>query len=182
MKNKFEVRGEVTTIFINNKDGSDYEILISTSDLEKVNEFPNAWYMMDYGNHKYAFGHLPGRKGKVYSLHRWILDAPKGYEVDHINHNTFDNTRNNLRLATRSQNSQNLKGAHKDSKSGIRGVYWQKNLNKWQAQICVNNKRIHLGTFEKKDEAEKIVKEARKKYMPFSPEFRQKEKAAQALT
>ena len=174
MKNKFEVKGSVTAIFINNKDGTVSETLISTSDLEKVNQFPNQWYFSMLGDFKYVFGHMPGRKGKVYSLHRWILDDPKGYEIDHINHNTLDNTRNNLRKATRSQNSQNLKGAHKDSKSGIRGVYWQKNLKKWQAQICVNNKRIHLGTFDEREEAAKAVKEARGKHMPFSPEFRQK--------
>jgi hypothetical protein len=178
MKNEYEVRGEVTAIIIKHPDGSVIQTMISSSDFDKVNSFPNSWYVVMYNNNPYIYGHYVGRKGKVVALHRLIYDNPKGYEIDHINHNTLDNTRNNLRVVTRAQNSQNLNGAHKDSKSGIRGVYWQKNLNKWQAQICINRERIHLGTFTDKAEAEKTVIEARQKYMPFSKDYRQKQKDA----
>jgi hypothetical protein len=67
-------------------------------------------------------GHYARRSGGTY-LHRFLLDAPKGMQVDHINHDTLDNRRSNLRIVTTNQqNNENRNGAHKNSKTGIRGV------------------------------------------------------------
>ena len=67
----------------------------------------------------YAAAH-PG-KTTVY-MHRLIMAAPRGRQVDHINHDTLDNRRENLRIVTNRQNNENRNGAYKNSKSGIRGV------------------------------------------------------------
>jgi len=64
-------------------------------------------------------------KGKQVMMHRMLLNAPKGVEVDHINHNGLDNRRANLRLVTRSQNvsnSRHLKRNGKVTTSQYRGV------------------------------------------------------------
>lgn len=69
-------------------------------------------------------------------------------EIDHKNQNGFDNKFLNLRPANRSQNNCN-RGAQKNNKSGYKGVYWDKNNNKWFAQICIRQKRYFLGRFAK---------------------------------
>ena len=59
---------------------------------------------------------------------------------------------NNLRWATASQNCQNRK-IDKDNTSGTKGVYFHKNSKKWVAQITINGKQIHLGSYMKKEDA-----------------------------
>lgn len=102
------------------------------------------------------------------------MNPPKEKLVDHINHKTLDNRRCNLRLATKSENGQNRKGADYDCKSGFRGVYWYSADHKWTAAIVVNGKRIHLGYYDDPEVAAEVAANARAKYMPFSDEARMK--------
>ncbi len=67
----------------------------------------------------YAATHI---EGKTTYLHRFLLDAPMGMYVDHINHDTLDNRRSNLNLCTNQENNANRDGAYITSKTGIRGV------------------------------------------------------------
>lgn len=89
---------------------------------------------------------------KAIVMHRVILERSinrplkKGEYVDHINGNSLDNRRENLRLATNSQNSCN-KGAQANNACGVKGVDWHPISNKWRAAITTNGKKIHLGTF-----------------------------------
>jgi hypothetical protein len=88
------------------------------------------------------------------SMSRMILNIDnKKVLVDHINHNTLDNRKENLRLCNSSQNQQNKKKEKGTSK--YKGVYWHKQTNKWKAQITLNGKRTSLGYFEKEEDAGK---------------------------
>ncbi|KYD03484.1 hypothetical protein B4102_3402 [Heyndrickxia sporothermodurans] len=173
MRNDYEIRGEITAIFLNRKDGTTFESFVDTKDLELLNQFKNKWYPKWDKTTKsfYVYGHqyFQGKMHSVF-LHRYLLNAKKNLVVDHINHNTLDNRRSNLRLITRAQNNQNRKGAQVNSESGIRGVHWIKKHNKYQAFIQINNKGIQLGLFDDINKAEKAVIEARKKLMPYSCE------------
>lgn len=103
-------------------------------------------------------------KRKLIELHRWIMDFPeKGNYIDHINQNTLDNRKENLRIVS---NSDNLKNARLriDNKSGCKGVIFDKSRNKWSAKIKCNYKTIHLGRFNNYDDAVKARKEAEIKY------------------
>ena len=91
-----------------------------------------------------------------------ILSEDKA-QVDHINHNTFDNRKYNLRVCTNQQNNMN-KGLIKSNTSGVTGVGWSKQHNKWCAQICINQRNIHLGLFDDFTEAVQARKEAEEKY------------------
>lgn len=92
---------------------------------------------------------------RVY-FHRHILGSiPKGKVVDHINGNSLDNRRVNLRIVSQQQNKRNLGGALTNSKSGIRGVYWSKQKNKWHAVIRHNRKGINLGFYDNIEDARK---------------------------
>ena len=71
---------------------------------------------------------------------------------DHIDRNTFNNRRYNLRPATHSENSTNC-SLQKNNTSGVKGVFWHKRMQKWQVQINVKGKRIHIGSFDTIEEA-----------------------------
>lgn len=83
--------------------------------------------------------------------------------VDHIDGDTFNNTRPNLRLATSAQNGQN-RGKQPNNTSGYKGVTWHKATQKWLAKIRVNGKTIHLGVFNDIELANKACIAAREKY------------------
>ena len=85
-------------------------------------------------------------------MHRLVMNAKKGEYVDHINHDTIDNQKENLRLCSCSENLYN-QGKRSNNTSGCKGVSWHKRNKKWQALIRVSGKRIHLGLFATKEEA-----------------------------
>jgi hypothetical protein len=72
--------------------------------------------------------------------------------LDHINGVRDDNRRCNLRLATVQENGQN-RDKQANNTSGYKGVTWSKKSQKWQAQICHNNRRIQIGVFNDPKEA-----------------------------
>lgn len=86
---------------------------------------------------------------------RWVTGTdPLPMEVDHINQNKNDNRYQNLRLATRNQNRYNI-SAYKCNKLGVKGVCLNgKASNKYRAQIRIDGKKVHLGTFSSLEEAE----------------------------
>jgi hypothetical protein len=91
------------------------------------------------------------------------MKPPKGKEVDHINGDSLDNRRKNLRICTHSENCQNRK-KRLDNTSGFKGVYWSKRSNKWVANIQIKSKRIYLGGFISKIKAAEAYQKANIKY------------------
>lgn len=102
---------------------------------------PGRYYAIRFG--KASEGDLARRN---LPMHRQILNAKSGQVVDHINGNTLDNRRNNLRLATTSQNNMN-RGRQRNNTSGYMGVSWHAPSKKYQCYIKVNRKHIPLGYF-----------------------------------
>lgn len=96
---------------------------------------------------------------KSISLSRFIMGVtnPK-LVVDHINHDTLDNRKENLRVCTHRQNMQNLLPDHYTSK--FPGVCWMSFNSKWQATILLNGKRKYLGQFDDEREAAKAYEAA----------------------
>lgn len=88
----------------------------------------------------------PSGKYWVQLLHRLLLDPPPGMLVDHRNGDGLDNRRANLRLATESQNHFNA-GKHSHNTSGYKGVTWDKERQKWLAQIRAYKRQYFLGRF-----------------------------------
>jgi hypothetical protein len=86
-------------------------------------------------------------KRKAVLLHRVIMDAPDGLEVDHVNGDGLDNRRSNLRLATRSENQHNRR-VQNNNTSGFKGVSWHKRDLKWYARIGLDGRRKLLGFFD----------------------------------
>ena len=96
-------------------------------------------------------------RGRVFS--RVLIDCPPELQVDHIDGNSLNNCRANLRLATPSQNQANVECY---SSSGLKGAY--KIKSGWMSKIVVNRKPIYLGTFLTKEMAAAAYTRAANKY------------------
>jgi len=107
-----------------------------------------------------AVRNINGTNKKIY-MHREILNPESKLFVDHINHNTLDNRRKNLRLANPAQNNQNKRVFPHSSR--YKGVTWNKEHRRWKAQIKNDGKTYFLGYYEKELEAAKSYNNAAKK-------------------
>lgn len=87
---------------------------------------------------------------------------PAGMEVDHRCFNRACVNPDHLRLATHKQNNEHRKGAHRNSKSGIRGVYWREDCQKWEVKVGHHGKSNHIGLFTSAAEAEAVAIATRK--------------------
>lgn len=88
---------------------------------------------------------------------------PDGYQVDHINGIRSDNRIENLRIVKNSENSKNQK-RKSTNKSGMTGVSWDTQTQRWRAHITVNGKMISLGRYIHKLDALTARKNAEIKY------------------
>lgn len=130
------------------------ETIVDDEDYYKLKQY--SWYKTK----DYVAGHI-NSKNKL--IHRYILNYDGKDVVDHINNNPLDNRKCNLRIVTKKQNSMNV-SVSKNATSKYIGVSWCKNSNKWSCQISVNRKKIHLGLFEKEDDAARCRDIATKKH------------------
>ena len=94
---------------------------------------------------------------KQYFEHRLLFcmyhkNSFEGFEIDHIDQNGLNNQIENLRAVTKSGNQRNAKQSKKNT-SGFTGVNRDNRRQKWVARICVDGRRINLGSFTKKREA-----------------------------
>jgi hypothetical protein len=89
---------------------------------------------------------------KLYQVHRIVFEMANNRtigdnDVDHSDGMPSNNRPENLRAATVSQNMMNAR-LRKDNTSGLKGVYWSHQRNKWFAKLVVNRKQVHLGFHE----------------------------------
>ena len=95
---------------------------------------------------------------------------PRGMDIDHINGQRDDNRLSNLRLASRSKNQQNLRGAKRSNRSsGVLGVYWHAQGSCWRARITVNGKTHHVGLYPTVAEAAAARSAAEQRYFTHAP-------------
>jgi len=111
-------------------------------------------------------------RGKRYLCHRlaWLFVNGEidNREIDHINGARSDNRICNLRLATSSENKQNIRKARKGSETGVLGVRVASNTDgRFTAQITVNGKNCHLGNFGTIEEASDAYLKAKAHMHPF---------------
>lgn len=116
---------------------------VDDDDYEKLSCYN--WYVNHYG---YAVRSVKGDCNKKIFMHREILGV-KTYSkihVDHINRNTIDNRKENLRECNRSENQSN-RSKQSNNKSGYKGVSWAPWAKKWRAQIGFKGTNKKLGYF-----------------------------------
>ena len=120
---------------------------IDDDDFEFINQFN--WCAFGTNNLWYA---VRGVNKKLVMMHRIIINANDGVEVDHVDHNGLNNQKSNLRICNHTQNCMNGKARGRSKYIGV--SYLRDKF--FQAYICPNGKKIHLGTFRNEIDAAKI--------------------------
>jgi len=126
--------------------------LVDDEDFDFLNQWK--WHYSGAGKRKYV-------RRRHILMHRLILSGAK--LVDHKNGNTLDNTRNNLRDVTPSQNARNKRPCGVSKYMGVT-LRKSKNGNKWRASIVIDKKRIHIGVYENELDAARAYDEGAKMY------------------
>ena len=126
-------KGYVTTV-----DDDTYEMLMEYK-----------WCAGRKGGSYYAVSRT---NGKLISMHRLLMGFPDGLCIDHIDQNSLNNTLSNLRTATKAQNGMN-RGPQKNTKTGFKGVSYDKSRNKYKATIVLDYKQKLIGRYDTPEEA-----------------------------
>ncbi len=135
--------------------------IIDSEDFYIVNKYK--WSYRVSNGRKYCASNTK-EKGKSTTLHlaRLIMNCPKGMTVDHINHDTLDNRKCNLRICTQAENSRNTRP--RNGTSRYKGVHKLKHYDKWRVAITVNRVKYHIGYFATQEEAALAYNKAALKY------------------
>jgi hypothetical protein len=134
--------------------------IIDEQDFDRINQYRwNSCYMRGTKTPYATSSHF----GKTVYMHRLVMNAESGQTVDHIDGNGLNNSRENLRFVTPSQNLLNaLKRS--DNTSGHKGISWCPDREKYQVYINVDRKRKSLGRYRTLEEAIYVRDQAAKEH------------------
>ena len=154
------IRVDGYTVFVPMTRG--LETLVSLCDLAKVD---GALWRVS-GHKKYVVGRPVGMAAPIL-LHRFIMDAPDGVVVDHINLDKLDNRRENLRVCSAFENSRNI-GKRRPAEgsahtSDFKGVHWCKSTLKFRAYLYRAGERHFLGVYSDQVDAARAYDDAAKR-------------------
>jgi len=150
-------------IDISTKKYPDTYTLVDDEDHEHLNQWK--WYPKNCRGKIYIYRHawIEDKKNFL-AMHRSIMNPSKDMQIDHINGNTLDNRRSNLRICTASQNLQNQKIRSYNCSSKYKGVCFDKATNKWRAQIMFDKKIKHIGFYKIEEDAARAYNNKAKKW------------------
>lgn len=146
MKNRYEIKDTHAEILVTSNRFPKARILVDFQDLDLLLTTPITWTAIGTLSRPYAAYKVrrhPLKPLQVY-MHRFLMGAPSGLVVDHINHNTLDNRRENLRVVTPAANSLNNRAL---------GVTFDTQCARWKARIHFQGRQRHAGFFSNKEDA-----------------------------
>lgn len=141
-RNEYILKDDIAIIKINSKKHGYFEAIIDIEDYNKIKDY--TWGICKHHNFNIYYVKsckFVNRKLKQYQLQRIIMDCPKGYVVDHIDHNPLNNRKSNLRICTIAENGMNRKPNYNNT-SGITGVSWRENEQRWVAHFKTKEKKF----------------------------------------
>ena len=172
-KNNYIIDGNIAKVELRRRNKESLWTIIDLEDLERVINYPYSWHVSLYKNscwYAVTGAHKPHEDikhlRKTIYLNYFILFNGETSDLfaDHINHDTLDNRKCNLRAIRNIDNSKSRKGKNKNNKSGYRNVCWLKTKEQWCVQLQINGKNTQLGYFDDIEEAAKFAEEMRQKY------------------
>jgi hypothetical protein len=167
--NEYKIFDDYVIIYFKKRNGEIYESYIDKEDLQKLITLNWSWnlvldkYTQTYYVKTSEYLGVINKKSKhkTHYLHRIIMDYNGNDIIDHINHNTLDNRKINLRIILKPNNEKNRKGKNINNTSGYRNVCWIKGF--WKVQLQVDGKNYRFPeNFTNVDEAGKFAEEKRK--------------------
>lgn len=140
------------------------EALVDPEDYEALAVY--RWHLGRSKGRRYA---RRAEEGHAILMHRVVLGlaADDALHCDHISGDGLDNRRENLRVCTHAENTQN-RPAVRGARSRFRGVFKESGKSSWRARQRVNGKRTHLGYFETELAAAMVAELWRQEHMPFA--------------
>jgi len=164
MRNEYVIDGDVATVSIKRNNGKVFRFIIDTEDLPRLVELGSTWKVGNIDRKNIYVITQKRIEGKCYTINlsRYLMNTPKELQADHINHDTLDNRKCNLRNVTMSENllnrrPYNIKSARKDDS----GVHWYKNINKYRVRFMEGRKSVSLGYYDTLEEANAVAKQYR---------------------
>jgi hypothetical protein len=163
--------GEALCIPLGGERGRGLYVVLDAEDHARFGR--HRWCLDSGGYPRRASSRASGPRHHIY-LHREILGLVfgDGKQGEHINGDTLDCRRTNLRVADHALNQQNLTRLNANSISGYRGVSWDKERGKWEAHAGLDGRKHFLGRFSTPEEAAAVASAFRAERMPFSPDAR----------
>ena len=153
--NKYDLTGEYGIGFTNKGEPFYFDL----EDYDKIKDY--CWSSEEHG---YISTDTHKSNCRRIKMHRLIMNATLfSQQVDHINHQTNDNRKSNLRVCTSSENNWNVE-KRIDNKSGCPGVCWHKRDLCWEVHIQVYKQNIYIGRFDNYDDAVAARRRAEEKY------------------
>ena len=137
--------------------------IVDDEEFDYLNQFK--WNVNNFNGKFYAVRSFMITKGNqsIVLMHREIMNPKKGFVIDHVDGNTLNNLKNNLRICTHGENLMN-QNINKNNKSGFKGVYFCKQNNKFRAEIKKDKIKYFLGTFINPIDAARAYNKAAIKY------------------
>lgn len=168
MKNEYQLLKTIAKIKLKRHSGEEFWTTIDLEDFEKVSNMGLNWrtkYVKETNSY-YAVASYKKECGsrRVKYLHRIIMDANDEDIIDHVNHDTLNNRKSNLRYANKMKNARNRSGLNSNNTTGYRNVSYIKSEGKHIVQLQIDGKNTRLGAFDDMHEAGKFAKEMREKY------------------
>lgn len=136
-----------------------FKTIIDLQDVEKVQS--KGWSLLVAGGKHYAYARVGGRSTP---LHRFIMDAPTGFHVDHRDGDGLNNRRSNLRICTPQENARNARGMEY-GESFFKGVVRVPgHVAPWRAYIKLDGKLLNLGYWNEEQAAARAYDAAARFY------------------
>lgn len=142
-------------------------VLVDEADYPELSRY--VWCLRQhtsYLRYAYRYARKPDGKYARIKMHNQIMQPPKGFSIDHVNGDTLDNRRSNLRLATPRQQAQNTRKRNSGS-SNYKGVTLSGLIHgkytpttPWRARIRVNGKILNLGFYPTEEAAARAYDKA----------------------